>query len=158
MWERTAAHQAPMSSLSPRICSNSCPLNQWCHLTILSSASLFSFFLQPIPASLSFPMSQFFTSGGQSVGLQLQQQSFQWILGLISFRIDWFALFAVQGTHKSLLQHHNSKAPILQHSASFMVQLSHPYITTGKTITLTRQQSNVGKECCCFLICCLGWS
>ena len=58
--------------------------------------------------------------------------------GLISFRIDWFDLLAVQWTLKSLLQHHSSKASILQHSTYFMVQLSHPYITTGKTIALTR--------------------
>ena len=58
--------------------------------------------------------------------------------GLISFRIDWFDLLAVQGTVKSLLQHHNSKASILQCSAFFIVQLSHPYMTTGKTIALTR--------------------
>ena len=59
-------------------------------------------------------------------------------LGLISFRIDWFDLLAVQGNLKSLLQHHSSKASILQCSAFFMLQLSHPYMTTGKTITLTR--------------------
>ena len=59
--------------------------------------------------------------------------------GLISFRMDWLDLLAVQGTLKSLLQHHSSKASILQHSALFMVQLSHPYMTTGKTIALTRQ-------------------
>ena len=59
--------------------------------------------------------------------------------GLTSFRIDWFDFLAVQGTLKSLLQHHNSKASILHHSAFFMVQLSHPYMTTGKTIALTRQ-------------------
>ena len=64
--------------------------------------------------------------------------------GLISFRIDWFDLLAVQGTPKSLLQHHNSKTSILQHSAFFMVQLSHPYTTTRKTIALTRQ-TFVGK-------------
>ena len=58
--------------------------------------------------------------------------------GLISFRIDWFDLFAVQGILKSLLQHHSSKASILLHSALFIVQLSHPYMTTGKTIALTR--------------------
>ena len=58
--------------------------------------------------------------------------------GLISFRIDWFDLLAVQGTLKSLLQHHSSKAPILQCSVFFIVQLSHPYMTTGKTIALTR--------------------
>ena len=59
--------------------------------------------------------------------------------GLISFRMDWLVLLAVQGTLKSLLQHHSSKAPILQHSAFFIVQLSHPYLTAGKTIALTRQ-------------------
>ena len=59
--------------------------------------------------------------------------------GLISFRMDWFDLHAVQGTLKSLLQHHSSKASILQHSVFFIVQLSHPYMTTGKTIALTRQ-------------------
>ena len=58
--------------------------------------------------------------------------------GLISFRMDWLDLLAVQGTLKSLIQHHSSKALILQHSAFFMVQLSHPYMTTGKTIALTR--------------------
>ena len=64
--------------------------------------------------------------------------------GLISFRMDWLGLLAVQGTPKSLLQHHSSKASILQHSAFFTVQLSHPYMTTGKTIALTRQ-TFVGK-------------
>ena len=64
--------------------------------------------------------------------------------GLISFRIDWFDLLAVQGTLKSLFQHHSSKAPILRCSAFFMIQLSHPYMTTGRTITLTRQ-TFVGK-------------
>ena len=66
--------------------------------------------------------------------------------GLLSFRMDWFDLLAVQGTLKSLLQHHSSKASILWHSASFMVQLSHPYMTTGKTIALaiwTCQQTDV---------------
>ena len=66
------------------------------------------------------------------------------ISGLISFRIDWLDLLAVQRTLKSLLQHHSSKASILQHSAFFTVQLSHPYMTTGKTITLTRR-TIVGK-------------
>ena len=64
--------------------------------------------------------------------------------GLISFRMDWLDLLAVQGTLKSLLQHHSSKASILQHSAFFIVQLSHPYMTTGKTVALTRQ-TFVGK-------------
>ena len=76
--------------------------------------------------------------------------------GLISFKIDWFHLLVVQRTLKSLLQHHSPKASILQCSAFFMVQLSHPHMTTGKTIALTRQ-TFVGKNLC-FLICCLGWS
>ena len=69
---------------------------------------------------------------------QLQNQSSQWT-GLISFRMDWLDLLAVQGTLNSLHQYHSSKASILRHSAFFIVQLSHPYMTTGKTILLTRQ-------------------
>ena len=77
-------------------------------------------------------MSQFFELGGQTIGVPSNEYS-----GLVSFRIDWLDLLAVQGTLKSLLQHHSSKASILQHSALFMVQLSHPNMTTGKTIALT---------------------
>ena len=77
--------------------------------------------------------------------------------GLISFRMDWLYLLVVQGTLKSLLQYHKSKASILWHSAFFMIQLSHSYMTPGKTIALARQIF-VGKECLCFLICYLGWS
>ena len=77
--------------------------------------------------------------------------------GLTSFRIDWFHFLAVQGTLKSLLQHHSSKASNLQHSVFFMVQLSHPYMTTGKTIALTIP-TFVGKKCLCFLVQCLGFS
>ena len=77
--------------------------------------------------------------------------------GLISFRMDWLDLLAVQGTLKSLLQHHSSKASILQLSAFFMVQVSNPYITTGKTIALIRQ-TFVRKVMSLLLICCLGWS
>ena len=70
--------------------------------------------------------------------------------GLISFRMDWLDLLAVQGTSKNLLQHHSSKASILQRSAFFIIQLSHPYTTTGKTIALTRR-TFVGKVMSCFL-------
>ena len=77
--------------------------------------------------------------------------------GLISFRIDWFDLLAVHGNFKSLFQHYSSKASVLQFSVFFMVQLSHPYVTTGKTITLTRW-TFVGKVMAYFLICCLGLS
>ena len=77
--------------------------------------------------------------------------------GLISFRMDWLDLLAVQRTLKSLLQYHSSKASILWHSAFFIVQLSHPYMTTGKTIALTRC-TFVDKVMALLLICCLGWS
>ena len=84
-------------------------------------------------------MSQSFTSGGQSIGVSgFSISPSNEYSGLISFRIDWLDLLAVLGTLKSLLQHHNSKASILQHSAFFIVQLSHPYMTSGKTIALTR--------------------
>jgi len=83
-------------------------------------------------------MSQFFASGGQSTGASAFSISpSSEYPGLISFRMDWFDLLAFQRTLKSLLQHHSSKASILQHSTFFMVQLSHPYVTTGKTIALT---------------------
>ena len=85
-------------------------------------------------------MSWIFTSGGQSIGASASNE----YLGLISFKIDWFDLLAVQGTLKSLLQHHSSKASIFQCSAFFVVQLSHPYMTTGKTIALTKR-TFVGK-------------
>ena len=78
------------------------------------------------------------------------------IPGLISFRMDWLDLFAVQETLKSLLQHHSSKASILPRSAFFTVQLSHPYMTTGKTTALTSW--TFVSKCLCFLICYLGWS
>ena len=86
-------------------------------------------------------MSQFFTLGGHSIGVSASAS----VLPMnISFRMDWLDLLAVQGTLKSLLQHHNSKASILRHSAFFIVQISLPYMTTGKTIALTRR-TFVGK-------------
>ena len=85
-------------------------------------------------------MSQFFASGGQSIGVSASTSVLPMnIQDLISFRIDWLDLLAVQGTLKSLFQHHSSKASVLWCSAFFMVQLSHPYMTTGKTIPLTRR-------------------
>ena len=77
--------------------------------------------------------------------------------GLVSFRMDWLDLLAVQETLKSLLQHHSSKASVLRCSDSFIVQLSHPYMTIGKTKALTRW-TFVDKVCFCLLICCLCWS
>ena len=100
---------------------------------------LFSSRLQSFPASGSFPMSQLFASGGQSIGgFSFSISPSNEHPGLVSFRMDWLDLLAVQGTLKSLLQHHSSKASILLHSAFFITQLSHPYMTTGKTIALTR--------------------
>ena len=94
--------------------------------------------LQSFPASGSFPVSWLFASGGQSIGASVSAISpLNEYSGLISFRIDCFDLLAVQGTLKSLLQHHSSKASVLRHSAFFMIQLSHPYRTIGKTIALT---------------------
>ena len=96
------------------------------------------FLLQSFPASESSRMSQFFHQVAKVLEFQLQHQSFQHP-GLISFRMDWLDLLAVQGTLKSLLQHHSSKASVLRPSTFFTVQLSHLYTTTRKTIALTRQ-------------------
>ena len=89
-------------------------------------------------------MSQFFVSGGQNIGVSASASVLPMKSGLISFMIDWLDLLAVQGTLKHLLQYHSSKASILLCSAFFIVQLSHPYMTSGKTIALTRR-TFVGK-------------
>ena len=125
----------PCPSPTPRGYPNSCPLSRWCHPTISSSVIPFSSYLQYDWTSGSFQMSQFFASNGQSIGTSASASvpSSEYS-GLIFFRIDWLDLLAVQGTLKSLLQHHSSKASILRHSAFFMVQLSHPYMTTRKII------------------------
>ena len=129
----------PCPSPTPGACSNSCPSSPWCHPTILSSVIPFSSHPQSFPTSGSFPMSHAlhirwpkYWSFSFSLSLSNEYS------GLISFRMDWLDLFAVQGTLKSLLQHHSSKASILWHSAFFIAQLSHLYMTTGKTIALTR--------------------
>ena len=119
----------PCPSPTPRVYSNSCPLSQWCHPTMSSSVFPFSSRLQSFPASGSFPMSQFFKSGGQSIGISastsvLPMNIQDW---LISFRMDCLDLLAVQGTLKSLLQHHSSKffehhSSIIWRSAFFIVQ------------------------------------
>ena len=104
------------------------------------------------------PVSHLFASGGQSTwSFSFRISPSDEYLELISFRIDWLDLLAVQGTLKSLLQHHSLKASFLHCSAFFMVQLSHLYMTTGKTIALTIQIF-VSKVCLCFLIGCLGLS
>ena len=123
---------------TPGVYSNSCPFSRWCHPTISCSVIHFSSCPQSFPASGSFQMNQLFTSGGQIISFSFNISSSNEHPGRISFTMDWMALLAVQGTLKSLLQHHRSKASILWRSALFTVQLSHPYMTTGKTIALTR--------------------
>ena len=103
-----------------------------CHPLLLLPSSF--------PTSGPFQISQFFASGGQrDWSFSFNSSPFNEYSRLISFRMDWLDLLAVQGTLKSLLQHHSSKASILQYSAFFIVQLSHPSMTTGKTIALTRR-------------------
>ena len=136
----------PCPSLSPRVCSNSCPLSQWCHPTISSSVVPFSSCPQSFPASGSFPMSQLFPSGGQSIGASASTSVLPMnIQGW--FPLGWSGLISLLSkgrTLKSLLQHHSSKASILWSSAFFVVQLPHPYVTIGKAIALT-VQTFVGK-------------
>ena len=129
----------PCPSPTPRAHPNPFPLSRWCHPAISPSVIPFSSCPQSFPASGSFQMSQFFTSGGQSIAFSFNMSLSNEHPGLISFRIDWLDLFAVQVTLKRLLQHHSSKASVLRCSAFFIVQLSHPYMTTGKTIALTRR-------------------
>jgi len=161
---------------SSRVCSISCPLSQWCYPTIISSVVPFSSCLQSFPVSGSFPISQLFASDRQIIGASASASDLS--MNIQSwFPLGLFDLFAVQGTLKSLLQHHSSKALIpleeemathssilawkipwtekpgglqsiglqrvrhnwsnFAHTYLVMVQLSHPYMTTGKTITLT---------------------
>ena len=148
----------PCPSLSPRVCLNSCLLSRWCHPTISSSVDPFSSCPQSFPASGSFPMSQLFTSsGGAPKYWSFSFSPSNKYSRLIFFRINWFDLLVVQGTLKSLLQPHDWKESIIQHSAFFMVQLSHSYMTTGKTIASNRQ-TLLAEQCLCFLIRCLDLS
>ena len=127
----------PCPSPTPGVHPNPCPLSQWCHPTISSSVIPFSW-PQSFPTSGSFPVSQLFSLGGQHIGVSAATSVLPMNIQLISFRMDWLDLLAVQGTLKNLLQHHSWKASILWCSAFFIVQLSHPYMTTEKTIALTR--------------------
>ena len=122
----------PCPSSTPGACSNSCPLSRWCHPTISSSVVPFSSCLQSFSASGSFPGSFLHIRWPKDWSFSFSISPSNEYSGLISFRMDWFDLCAVQGTLKSLLQHHSSKASILQCSAFFIVQLSHPYMTIGK--------------------------
>ena len=145
LWPHGLQHtRPPCPSPTPGAYSNSCQWSRWCRPTISSSVVSFSSRLQSFRVfskesvlCIKWPKYWCF---------QLHHQSSKEYSGLTSFRIDWFDLLAVQVTLKSLLQWHSSKASILWHSAFFffIVQLSHPYMTTGKTIALT-WQTLVGK-------------
>ena len=127
----------PCPSPTPGAYSNSCPLSQWCHPAISSSVVPFSSYLQFFPALGSFLCIRWPKYWTFSFRISLPSgYCNDW---LISFSIDWVDFLAVQGTLKSLLQHYSSKSSILQHSAFFIVQLSDPYMTTGKTMALTTQ-------------------
>ena len=122
---------------SPGQFSNSCPLSQWCHRTISSSVTPFSFCLKSFPTSGSFLMSQIFPSIGQSIGASASAPVLLMNIQDL-FPLGWTNLISLESKGiSSLLQHRSSKVSILCHSAFFMVQSSHPYITTRKTITLT---------------------
>ena len=144
-------------SPTPGACSNSCPLSWWCHPTISSCRPLLllhsillriKIFTNESVLRIRWPK---YWSFNFSISLSSDYS------GSISLRIDWFNLLVVQGTLKSLLQHHSSKASVLHCSAFFVVQLSYPYMTTGKTIALTRW-TFVSKVMSMLLICCLGLS
>ena len=130
----------PCPSPSPGVHSDSRPSSPWCHPAISSSVVPFSSCPQSLPPSESFPMSQLFATGGQSIGASasvsvLPMNIQDWL------PLGWTDLISLQsqGTLKSLLQHHSLKASFLWCSAFFMIQFSYPYMTTGKTIALTTQ-------------------
>ena len=140
-WPQHASPPYPSQTL--RVYSNSCPLSRWCHPTYpLSSPSPPAFHLSQHQGL--FQWLSCLQQVAKVLEFQLQHQSFQWIFQTDLLQNGWLNLLAVQGTLKSLLQHHSSKASILWRSAFFTVQLSHPYMTTGKTIALT-SRTFVGK-------------
>ena len=135
-WPHGLQHTRPPPT--PGVYSNSCPLSWWCHPTISSS-------IVPFSSCLQFFCNKVFSNESVLRIKWSKYWNFSFSIspsneysGVISFRMDWFDLLVVQGTLKSLLQHHSSKASILQCSAFFIVQLSHPSMTSGKTIALTR--------------------
>ena len=149
----------PCPSLFPRVSSNSFPLSQWCHPSnhlnlchsLLLLPSIFPsirVFSNDIVLPIRWPK---YWSFSFSISLANVYS------GLIFFRMDWLDLLAVQGTLKSLLQHHSSKASVLQCSAFFIVLLSHPDMTTGKTVAFSRW-AFVSKVISLLFKCCLGWS
>ena len=138
LWPHGLQHaRPPCPSPTPEVYSNSCPLSQWCHPTISSSVVPFSSHLQSLPASGSFQMSRFFTSGGQSIGVSPSASALPMNIQ------DWVPLGWTGGSPCSPLDSQES-SPMPQFKSinssvlSFIIQLSHPYMTTGETIALTR--------------------
>ena len=156
-WPHGLQHaRLPCPSPTPGAYSNSWPLYHWCQPTI--SSSVIPFF-----SHLNLPSVRVFSNESVLPIRWPKYWSFSFSIGpsnehprLISFRMDWLDLLEVQGTLKSLLQHHSSKASIIGHSAFFIVQLSHPYMTTGKTIALPRWNF-VGKIMPLFFNMLSGW-
>ena len=140
LWPHGLLHpRPPHPSPIPEVYSNSCPLSRWCHPTISSSVIPFSSHLQSFSESGAFQMSQFFASGGVSASV-LPMNIQDW------FPLGWTGWISLLSKGlSSLLKHHSSKLSVLQLSAFFLAQLSHPYMTTGKTIALTKQ-TIVGKR------------
>ena len=135
----------PCPSPTPRVYPNPCPSNRWCHPAI-SSSVVPLLLLLPIPPNIRVfsNESTLHMRWPKYWSFSFSISPFKEHPGLVSFRMAWVDLLAVQGTLKSLLQHHSSKASILQRSDFFTVQLSHPFMTTGKTIALSRR-TFVGK-------------
>ena len=127
----------PCPSPTPEVHPNPCPSSRWCHTNISSSVVPRSIRVFSNESALHIKWPKYW-----SFSLSINpSKEYSW---LISFKLDWFDLLAVRGILKSLLQYHSTKASILRRSAFFVVQLSHPYMTTGKTVALTRQNF-VGK-------------
>ena len=149
LWPHGSQHnRPPCASPTPGTYSNSCPSSRWCHPAIWSSVIPFSYCPRSLPASEFFVFVFLFFSPKEST-LRIRWPkywSFSYSIspssehsGLISFRMDWLDLLTAQGTLKSLLQHRSSKPSIIRCSAFFTVLLSHPYMTIGKPIALTRR-------------------
>ena len=155
LWLHEVQHaRLPCPSPTPRASSDSRPSSQWCHPTISSGWEVIPFCHPLLLLPTIFPRIRVFSNESVIRIRWPKYWSFRFSIspsneysGLISFRIDWFDLLAVQGTLKSLLQHHNSKASNLWHSIFIMVQFAHPYRTPGKTIALTRW-TFIGKVMC----------
>ena len=166
LWPHQSQHaRPPCPSPTPGVYPNSCASSRWCHPAISSSVVPFSSYPQSLPASGCFQMSQLFTRGSQSIGvsasasvLPMNTQDWsplKWI-GWIFLQSKGLPRVFSKTTVLEKLLNHSLKASILRCSAFFTVQLSHPYMTTGKTIALTRQ--TFVRKCLGLLLCYLGWS